>query len=203
MICICDRTADFLGRRRAMASECVVFIVGVIIQLCSFHVWQQFAVGRLVSGLAVGALSAAVPMVSDPSTSKSSNASPLSLFLPVPSRDSPCTDSRNAYVNIYLLLDDCTLKMFLQRDLPAFHHVRYTCCMCVSYLFAHSTCRSYLTNTPFRLRFHSRAFGPGIWIMAHCGGYRHHLANNFRYWYLVHARKSEVFDVSTSQIVCD
>ena len=48
-----------------MVSECVVFIVGVIIQLCSFHVWQQFAVGRFISGLGVGALSAAVPMVSD------------------------------------------------------------------------------------------------------------------------------------------
>jgi hypothetical protein len=185
MMCTCDRTADYLGRRRAMASECVVFIVGVIIQLCSFHVWQQFAVGRLVSGLAVGALSAAVPMVSDLSISKSSHASPLSLLLPVPSGDSPCTDSRNAYVNIYLLLGDCTLTMSLQRDLPAFHHVRYTCCMCASYL-----CTFYLetlTNSPFRLRFHSRAFGPGIWIMAHCGGYRHHMAINFGYWYLVHA----------------
>jgi MFS family permease len=59
------RTADFLGRRYAIVSECVVFIIGVIIQLCSFHVWQQFAVGRFVSGLGVGALSAAVPMVSD------------------------------------------------------------------------------------------------------------------------------------------
>jgi SP family sugar:H+ symporter-like MFS transporter len=46
-----------------MATECIVFIIGVVIQLCSSHVWQQFAVGRLVSGLGVGALSAAVPMV--------------------------------------------------------------------------------------------------------------------------------------------
>jgi MFS family permease len=48
-----------------MVAECMVFIVGVVIQLCSFHVWQQFAVGRFVSGLGVGALSAAVPMASD------------------------------------------------------------------------------------------------------------------------------------------
>ncbi|KAF8882961.1 general substrate transporter [Infundibulicybe gibba] len=54
--------ADFLGRRYAMVVECMVFIVGVIIQITSTFVWQQFAVGRLVSGLAVGALSAAVPM---------------------------------------------------------------------------------------------------------------------------------------------
>ncbi|KAF4565658.1 hexose transporter hxt1 [Pleurotus pulmonarius] len=54
--------ADALGRRRAMIVECGVFIVGVTIQLLSFHSWQQFAVGRLVGGLGVGALSAAVPM---------------------------------------------------------------------------------------------------------------------------------------------
>ncbi|GLB42869.1 putative major facilitator superfamily, sugar transporter (TC 2.A.1.1) family protein [Lyophyllum shimeji] len=55
-------TADYLGRRYAMVAECGLFIVGVIIQITSTGVWQQFAVGRWVSGLAVGALSAAVPM---------------------------------------------------------------------------------------------------------------------------------------------
>ncbi|KZP22723.1 general substrate transporter [Athelia psychrophila] len=55
-------TADAFGRRRAMSAECAVFIIGVVIQLSSTHTWQQFAVGRFVSGLAVGALSAAVPM---------------------------------------------------------------------------------------------------------------------------------------------
>lgn len=46
-----------------MISECVVFCVGVIVQITATHVWQQVAVGRFISGLAVGALSAAVPMV--------------------------------------------------------------------------------------------------------------------------------------------
>lgn len=47
-----------------MSIECVVFIIGVIIQISSMRSWPQFAVGRLISGLGVGALSAAVPMVS-------------------------------------------------------------------------------------------------------------------------------------------
>ena len=51
-----------LGRRRAMSTECGVFIIGVIVQICSFDAWPQFAVGRLISGLGIGALSAAVPM---------------------------------------------------------------------------------------------------------------------------------------------
>lgn len=54
--------ADWLGRRYAMTTECGVFIIGVIVQMTSTHVWQQFAVGRFISGLGVGALSAAVPM---------------------------------------------------------------------------------------------------------------------------------------------
>ena len=57
------RVADKLGRRYAMVIECALFCVGVIVQVCSFHVWQQVAVGRLISGIAVGGLSAAVPMV--------------------------------------------------------------------------------------------------------------------------------------------
>ena len=47
-----------------MTSECVIFMVGVVVQLASVRSWPQFAVGRLISGLGVGALSAAVPMVS-------------------------------------------------------------------------------------------------------------------------------------------
>ncbi|KAF8962856.1 general substrate transporter [Flammula alnicola] len=54
--------ADRFGRRYAMTSECGLFAVGIVIQLCTVQVWQQVAVGRFVSGLAVGALSAAVPM---------------------------------------------------------------------------------------------------------------------------------------------
>ncbi|KAF8585286.1 general substrate transporter [Ramaria rubella] len=54
--------ADTLGRRKAMSIECLVFVVGVIIQITSFTHWYQFAIGRLVSGLGVGALSAAVPL---------------------------------------------------------------------------------------------------------------------------------------------
>ncbi|KAM5541537.1 hypothetical protein V8D89_004727 [Ganoderma adspersum] len=55
-------TADWLGRRYAMSVECGVFMIGVLIQITTFHSWQQFAIGRLVSGLGVGSLSAAVPM---------------------------------------------------------------------------------------------------------------------------------------------
>ena len=46
-----------------MITECCIFCVGVVVQITTSLVWQQVAAGRLISGLAVGALSAAVPMV--------------------------------------------------------------------------------------------------------------------------------------------
>ena len=56
--------ADLIGRRRAMVIECFVFMIGVAIQLATIRVWQQFAVGRFISGFGVGGLSAAVPLAS-------------------------------------------------------------------------------------------------------------------------------------------
>ena len=47
-----------------MVIECFVFMIGVAIQLATIRVWQQFAVGRFISGFGIGALSAAVPLVS-------------------------------------------------------------------------------------------------------------------------------------------
>ena len=46
-----------------MVTECILFIIGVIIQITATNVWQQIGMGRWVSGIGVGALSAAVPMV--------------------------------------------------------------------------------------------------------------------------------------------
>jgi len=54
--------ADALGRRYAMVVECWLFAGGIAIQLSTISVWQQFAMGRFTAGLAIGALSAAVPM---------------------------------------------------------------------------------------------------------------------------------------------
>ncbi|KAG8694081.1 hexose transporter hxt1 [Ceratobasidium sp. 395] len=55
-------TADYFGRRVAMSLECAVFSIGVIIQVTAFQAWYQIMIGRFISGLGVGALSAAVPL---------------------------------------------------------------------------------------------------------------------------------------------
>lgn len=62
-ITIIKSIADFFGRRNAMSLECTVFVAGVIIQVTAFTSWVQVALGRLISGLGVGALSITVPIV--------------------------------------------------------------------------------------------------------------------------------------------
>ena len=54
--------ADKLGRRKAMSTECVIFTIGVLIQVTAFTAWYQVAIGRFIAGLGVGGLSAAVPL---------------------------------------------------------------------------------------------------------------------------------------------
>lgn len=55
--------ADFLGRRFAIVFWNIIFIVGVIVQIASTQgKWVQIAVGRLVAGFGVGALSVLTPM---------------------------------------------------------------------------------------------------------------------------------------------
>ena len=97
-----------------MNSECVIFIVGVIVQIASEPSWPQFAVGRLISGLGIGALSAAVPMVSVKNycyavASHFHRSSSI-----VPSRDCSAPNPRSPH-----------------NHLPAVHHAWYSHCLYV------------------------------------------------------------------------
>jgi hypothetical protein len=77
-----------------MSLECVIFIAGVIIQVTAFTSWVQFALGRLISGLGVGGLSAAVPIVrTRTSMGPSLVSDPANTT--VPSRNRPASDSRS------------------------------------------------------------------------------------------------------------
>ncbi|KAH8892767.1 general substrate transporter [Thozetella sp. PMI_491] len=56
------RMADYLGRRLAISASALWTMVGVIIEVSSSTAWQQFAVGRLVTGIGIGSMSVVVPM---------------------------------------------------------------------------------------------------------------------------------------------
>ena len=63
---ICDR----LGRRMTIFCSALLYTVGVAIEVSSNRAWAQFAVGRLVAGLGIGALSTSVPMYQSESIPK-------------------------------------------------------------------------------------------------------------------------------------
>ena len=54
--------ADRLGRKLSISFWSLIHIVGIIVQMSTATKWYQVAVGRLVAGLGVGALSSIVPM---------------------------------------------------------------------------------------------------------------------------------------------
>lgn len=59
---IAGKLADVIGRRSTISSAAFFSCIGIIIQISSNTSWVQFAVGRLVDGLGIGALSVTVPM---------------------------------------------------------------------------------------------------------------------------------------------
>lgn len=58
----CGKLADVFGRRLTISVAAFFSNIGTIIEISSSDQWVQFAVGRLVTGLSVGAFSIAVPM---------------------------------------------------------------------------------------------------------------------------------------------
>ncbi|KAJ9113075.1 hypothetical protein QFC20_001962 [Naganishia adeliensis] len=54
--------SDYMGRRKAIVLFCVLFSLGVIVQVTSSDSWVQIMMGRFISGWGVGGCSAAVPV---------------------------------------------------------------------------------------------------------------------------------------------
>lgn len=66
----CFFLGDRLGRKRLILSFAALTVVGVVIQVSSFHV-AQLAVGRIVTGVGVGGLTATIPVwISECSSAK-------------------------------------------------------------------------------------------------------------------------------------
>ena len=59
---IAGKIADSLGRRMAISVSALSTSIGNIIEISSTSSWAQFAVGRLITGFGIGALSVVVPM---------------------------------------------------------------------------------------------------------------------------------------------
>ncbi|KAK4632057.1 High-affinity glucose transporter ght2 [Fulvia fulva] len=59
---ISGKMADVIGRKLSISASAFFCCVGTVIEISSETAWYQFAIGRLVNGLGIGALSVLVPM---------------------------------------------------------------------------------------------------------------------------------------------
>lgn len=72
--------ADRIGRKLSISFWALVHIVGIIVQIATQDKWYQIAVGRLVAGLGVGALSSVVPMYQSESAPRQVRGAMVSAF---------------------------------------------------------------------------------------------------------------------------
>ncbi|OQO14500.1 hypothetical protein B0A48_01378 [Cryoendolithus antarcticus] len=62
------KLADLIGRRMTISTSAFSCCIGTIIEISSSDHWVQFAIGRLITGVGIGALSVTVPMYQSEST---------------------------------------------------------------------------------------------------------------------------------------
>lgn len=72
--------ADYIGRKFSITFWSVIHIIGIIVQMSTSTKWYQVAVGRLVAGLGVGALSSIVPMYQSESAPRQVRGAMISAF---------------------------------------------------------------------------------------------------------------------------
>ncbi|KAG5362796.1 Low-affinity glucose transporter HXT3 [Yarrowia sp. B02] len=54
--------ADKIGRKKGIVYVAMIYIVGMLVQITAFTAWYQVAIGRVIGGVGIGALSVLVPM---------------------------------------------------------------------------------------------------------------------------------------------
>lgn len=54
--------ADRLGRKKSITIACVIYVVGILIQISTQTAWYQYIIGRYIGGIGIGALSVLAPM---------------------------------------------------------------------------------------------------------------------------------------------
>ncbi|QLL33147.1 hypothetical protein HG536_0E00570 [Torulaspora globosa] len=60
---VLSRVGDVYGRRAGLVTVVVIYVIGILIQICSFDKWYQYFIGRIISGLGVGGISVLSPML--------------------------------------------------------------------------------------------------------------------------------------------
>lgn len=59
---VLSKVGDMRGRRVGIMFATTIYVVGIIVQIASQQAWYQYFIGRIISGLGVGALSVLCPL---------------------------------------------------------------------------------------------------------------------------------------------
>ncbi|CAN3374712.1 hypothetical protein DIURU_002307 [Diutina rugosa] len=59
---IIPKAGDLWGRRVGIMIAMIIYICGLIVQIASQYAWYQYMIGRIITGIAVGALSVLCPL---------------------------------------------------------------------------------------------------------------------------------------------
>ncbi|KAA8917508.1 hypothetical protein TRICI_000374 [Trichomonascus ciferrii] len=74
------KVADNYGRKVAIMTCAAIYIVGNLIQICSFDAWYQVMIGRIVGGVGIGGFSVCVPMFQSETAPKDIRGTLVSSF---------------------------------------------------------------------------------------------------------------------------
>ena len=58
-----SKLGDTIGRKMALVTVTVVYIVGILISITSMHAWYQYFIGRIISGMGVGGIAVYSPLL--------------------------------------------------------------------------------------------------------------------------------------------
>ncbi|GMF82765.1 unnamed protein product [[Candida] boidinii] len=56
------RLGDMYGRKLGLMFVTIIYMIGIVIQIASITSWVQYFIGRIISGLGIGAISVLSPM---------------------------------------------------------------------------------------------------------------------------------------------
>ena len=58
-----NNLAGRVGRKKALVIVVIIYMVGIVIEMASINKWYQYFIGRIISGMGVGAISIFSPML--------------------------------------------------------------------------------------------------------------------------------------------
>lgn len=75
-----SKIGDVRGRKVGIMTACIVYIVGVLIQITAMKAWYQVFIGRLIGGMGIGMLAVLVPMFQSETAPKEIRGTLVSTF---------------------------------------------------------------------------------------------------------------------------